>query len=126
MLVYILRRLFYALPILIGVNVLTFLLFFVVNTPQDMARAHLGDKYVTEDAINHWIEEKGYDDPLFYNSESEGINAFTDTIFFNKSLKLFAFDFGRSDEGRDISSDVTDRMGPSLALALPSLLSVSG
>ncbi|WP_252178311.1 ABC transporter permease [Endozoicomonas sp. 4G] len=122
MLVYILRRLFYALPILIGVNVLTFLLFFVVNTPQDMARAHLGDKYVTEDAINHWIEEKGYDDPLFYNSESEGINAFTDTIFFNKSLKLFAFDFGRSDEGRDISSDVTDRMGPSLALALPSFI----
>ena len=33
MLAYILRRLLYAIPILIGVNLLTFALFFVVNTP---------------------------------------------------------------------------------------------
>ena len=39
---YIIRRFFYAIPILIGVNIITFLLFFVVNTPDDMARMHLG------------------------------------------------------------------------------------
>ena len=33
MLAYILRRLLYAIPILVGVNLITFALFFVVNTP---------------------------------------------------------------------------------------------
>jgi ABC-type dipeptide/oligopeptide/nickel transport system permease component len=58
---YLIRRLLYAIPILIGVNLLTFTLFFVVNTPQNMARSHLGEKYVTQDAIDHWMAEKGYD-----------------------------------------------------------------
>ena len=36
---YILRRLIYGVFVLFGVNVLTFALFFFVNTPDDMARA---------------------------------------------------------------------------------------
>ena len=51
MLAYIIRRLLYAIPILIGVNLLTFALFFMVNTPDDMARMHLGAKRVTPEAI---------------------------------------------------------------------------
>ena len=35
---YIIRRVLYAIPILIGVNLFTFALFFVVNTPDDIAR----------------------------------------------------------------------------------------
>ena len=50
MLAYIVRRLLYALPILIGVNLVTFALFFVVNTPDDMARMQLGVKRVTPEA----------------------------------------------------------------------------
>src|SRR4030066_56670 len=42
MIAYLIRRLLYAIPILIGVNLLTFALFFVVNTPDDMARMQLG------------------------------------------------------------------------------------
>ena len=42
MFAYLVRRLLYALPILIGVNLITFALFFVVNTPDDMARLQLG------------------------------------------------------------------------------------
>nr|MDT0252987.1 ABC transporter permease [Endozoicomonas sp.] len=122
MFTYIVRRLFYALPILIGVNLLTFILFFVINTPEDMARAHLGDKYVTEQAIQDWIVDKGYNQPLFFNAETSGLSKLTETVFFNKSVKLFAFDFGSSDEGRNIRSDVMDRMGPSLSLALPTFL----
>lgn len=122
MFAYIIRRLCYAIPILVGVNLLTFILFFIVNTPEDMARAHLGDKYVTEQAIQDWIADKGYDQPLFYNADTHGLEKLTETIFFNKSVKLFAFDFGSSDEGRNIRSDVMDRMGPSLALALPTFL----
>jgi peptide/nickel transport system permease protein len=50
------------------------------------------------------------------------LEKFTDTIFFEKSVKLFAFDFGSSDSGRDISYDISQRMWPSLAIAVPVLL----
>ena len=46
----------------------------------------------------------------------------TETIFFQKSVKLFAFDFGTSDSGRDIGYDISQRMWPSLAIAVPVLL----
>jgi len=52
MLAYIVRRFFHAIPILIGVNLITFGLFFVVNTPDDMARMQLGAKRVTSEAID--------------------------------------------------------------------------
>ncbi len=42
MISYLVRRILYAIPILIGVNLLTFLLFFIVNSPDDMARMQLG------------------------------------------------------------------------------------
>jgi len=119
---YIVRRLLYAIPILIGVNLLTFALFFVVNSPDEMAASQLGDKYVTPQAIANWKRKNGYDKPLFFNGEAAGAGAFTDTIFFNKSLKLFAFEFGRSESGRDITTDVSTRMWPSLAVALPNFI----
>ena len=89
MLAYIVRRLLYALPILIGVNLLTFTLFFVVNTPDDMARMQLGIKRVTPEAIQKWKAERGYDKPLLYNATAEGTEKITRTIFFEKSVKLF-------------------------------------
>jgi len=119
MLNYLLRRLLYALPILLGVNLITFALFFMVNTPDDMARIHLGVKRVTPEAIERWKHEHGYDKPLFLNPEAVGTARFTDTLFVEKSLKLFAFDFGAADDGRDIAREITTRMGPSLAIALP-------
>ena len=122
MIVYIVRRLLYAIPILIGVNLITFFLFFVVNTPDDMARMHLGMKRVTQEAVDNWKAERGYDQPLLINSESDGIDAVTQTIFFNKSVRLFVFDFGGSDSGRDIGSDIQQRMWPSLAIAIPVLI----
>ena len=122
MLAYLVRRILYALPILIGVNLLTFALFFVVNKPDDMARMHLGVKHVTPAAIERWKQEHGYDKPLFYNPASETGNAFTDTIFFTKSVRLFIFDFGNADDGRNITYDITQRMWPSLAIAIPTLL----
>ena len=67
MIAYIIRRLLYAIPILIGVNVLTFVLFFFVNTPDDMARVVLGEKRITEEQIARWKRERGYHLPYFYN-----------------------------------------------------------
>jgi peptide/nickel transport system permease protein len=89
---YILKRLLYAIPILIGVNLITFMLFFMVNSPDDMARAQLGAKQVTPQMIQAW------------------------------KVKLFSFNFGISDSNRDIGSDIKERMGPSLAIALPTFL----
>lgn len=122
MFAYIIRRALYAIPILIGVNLLTFALFFVVNTPDDMAVSQLGAKYVTPQAIEIWKRKQGYDKPLFVNADASGFGTVTDTIFFNKSVRLFAFDFGRSESGRDITADVGKRMWPSLAVALPTFL----
>jgi peptide/nickel transport system permease protein len=122
MFAYIIRRVAYAVPILIGVNVLTFYLFFVVNSPDDMARLHLGMKHVTAEAIEHWKADHGYDKPLLVNPSEHGVKRFTDTIFFQKSVRLFAFDFGYSDDGRDIGYDISQRMQPSLAIAVPALL----
>ena len=119
---YIIRRLIYAVPILIGVNLITFVLFFVVNAPDDMARMHLGEKRVTEEAIQIWKQEHGYDRPLLYNPEASGLARVTDTIFYEKSIRLFVFDFGSSDNGRDIAYDISQRMWPSLAIAIPVLL----
>lgn len=122
MLSYIIRRILYAIPVLIGVNLITFLLFFTVNSPDDMARAHLGQKHVKQAAIERWKSQHGYDKPLFWNSEVSGSEKIHKTLFFDKSIKLFAFDFGISDGGRDISYDINHRMWPSLALAVPVLL----
>ncbi len=119
MLAYLIRRLLYALPILIGVNVITFALFFVVNTPDDMARMQLGVKRVTPEAIEKWKVERGYDKPVFWNASAEGAGQVADTIFFGKSVKMFALDFGRADDGRDIAREIKLRMGPSLAVAVP-------
>ena len=122
MFAYIARRIAYAIPILIGINLLTFALFFVVNSPDDMARMHLGMKRVTPEAIEKWKAEHGYDKPVLYNAAAGGIEQLTDTIFFEKSVRLFAFDFGHADDGRDISHDIQQRMWPSLAIAVPVLL----
>ncbi|HYX64098.1 MAG TPA: ABC transporter permease [Burkholderiales bacterium] len=122
MLAYIVRRVLYAIPILIGVNLITFTLFFVVNTPDDMARMQLGTKRVTPEAIEKWKADHGYDRPLLWNARAAGMGRATQTIFFQKSLRLFAFDFGAAEDGRDIAGEIRTRMAPSLALAVPVFL----
>ena len=122
MLAYIVRRLLYAIPILIGVNLVTFALFFVVNTPDDMARMQLGVKHVTPEAIAKWKAERGYDKPLLLNVAASGSGMLTQTIFFEKSARMFVGDFGQAEDGRDIAREIGKRMGPSLAIALPTFI----
>ncbi|MFT3850738.1 MAG: ABC transporter permease [Propionivibrio sp.] len=122
MLAYIVRRLLYAIPVLIGVNLITFALFFVVNSPDDMARMQLGGKRVAAEAITQWKTERGYDKPLFVNMQAPGTAKVTDTIFFSKSARLFVGDFGRAEDGRDIAREIANRMGPSLAIAVPTFV----
>lgn len=119
---YIIKRFLYAIPLLIGVNLITFLLFFTVNSPDDMARAHLGAKNVTESAIERWKKSHGYDKRRWYNPDAKGSEKFTDTLFYTKSVKLFTFDFGNADDGRNIGHDIYQRMWPSFAIAIPVLI----
>jgi peptide/nickel transport system permease protein len=119
---YISRRLLYAVLILVGVNLLTFTLFFAINSPDNIARLNIGGKRVTQEAIEKWKVERGYDKPLWFNRAAPGMEKVTKTIFFDRSLRLFALNFGASDSGRDIGHEIRQRIGPSLALMLPMLL----
>ncbi|MFT5129989.1 MAG: peptide/nickel transport system permease protein [Rhodothermales bacterium] len=172
---YIIRRLLYAIPILLGINILVFGLFFIVNTPDDMARAHLGTKYTTPEQVDAWKRKHNLDMPMFYNPgwkrvaagtsaeiatlelpgpgqyraiidkeiigfadsapefpEAERIvlerfdplplsKALTETIFFKRSLKMLVFDYGKTEKGGDIRSEIMVRMAPSLFITLPAL-----
>ena len=119
---YLLRRIGYGFLILIGVNLLTFMLFFTVNTPDDMARLNIGGKRVTAEAIQNWKEEHGYDKPLLWNEKAKGSDKLTDTIFWQHSARLMVGDLGASDAGRDIAYEIKNRMWPSVALAFPTFL----
>lgn len=118
------RRLGYALAILVGVNLLTFVLFFSVNTPDDMARLNIGGKRVTQEQIDKWKAERGYDKPVYWNTQAQGTARLTDTIVWERSVSLMAFDFGVSDarQAVNIGHEISSRMGVSLQLALPLFL----
>lgn len=121
MLAYTLRRLLYAALVLLGVNLATFGLFFTVNTPDDMARLNIGGKHITQDLIDKWKTERGYDQPLVWNASKLGSERITQTIFWERSVSLFTLRFGRSDaeSAGDIGLEVRRRMGVSLQLAVP-------
>src|SRR6218665_416308 len=94
---YLLRRCLYGLLVLVGVNLFTFALFFTVNTPDDMARLNIGGKRVTQEQIDKWKAERGYDKPLYWNDQAVGREKLTDTVFWDRSVSLLAFQFGRAD-----------------------------
>jgi peptide/nickel transport system permease protein len=121
MLTYIVRRIGYGVLVLLGVNLATFFLFFTVNTPDDMARLNIGGKRVTQDQITKWKVERGYEKPLYWNSQQQGSQQLTETIFWERSVSLFKLDFGRADSesAGDIGHQVATRMVASLQLALP-------
>ena len=121
MLTYIIRRMLYAFPILMGVNLLLFLLFFFVTTPEDMARQILGDKREDPEMLHNWIRERGYDMPRFFNSSESFPASVSQTIFWQKSMRLFAFDFGVSDgqERTSIGGEIRRRIPYSLYLTVP-------
>ena len=124
MIAFTLRRLLYGVLILLGVNLATFFLFFTVNTPDDMARLNIGGKRVTQELIEKWKTERGYDKPLYYNSAKSGSEALTETIFYERSVSLFTLNFGRADSesGGDLGHEVATRMWVSMQLAVPIFL----
>ncbi len=114
---YLVRRALYALAVLAGVNLLTFVLFFAINTPDDQARLQLGRR-VTAEAIERWKAEHGYDRPLFFNAGASGADKITDTVFFDTSQRAARLDFGRTNEGVNIAHEIGERVVPSLLIGL--------
>ncbi len=121
MISFLMRRLAYGVLVLLGVNLATFFLFFMVNTPDDMARLNIGGKRVTQELIQKWKVERGYDKPLYVNTSKQGIERYTETIFFERSVSLFALNFGRADaeSAGDIGYQVKQRMVVSLQMTIP-------
>lgn len=116
---YLIRRVIYSVLVLAGINLVTFFLFFSVNTPDDMARLQLGGKRVAAEAIQRWKVEHGYDKPLYFNPQAEGIGKLTHTVFVENSVGILRLDFGKTVEGRDIAWELGQRVGPTLAMATP-------
>jgi len=117
---YIVRRLLYAIPILFGVVLITFVLFYIVQPP--IARAHyiLGEKAKPKQ-IADWMHNHGYDKPTFINTEPG--HPFYDSLFFNQNKRLILFDFGVSDKtSLPIAKTFSDGIVPSLCLTLPAFV----
>ena len=61
---YILRRLLYMIPIVIGVMLITFVLFNIMMSPDAMASRHLGIK-ASKQARENWLHNRGFDKAVF-------------------------------------------------------------
>jgi peptide/nickel transport system permease protein len=56
---------------------------------------------------------------LEYKEPLPWLARFTQTIFFQRSLRMLAFQYGKSDDGKDIGAEVFKRIGPSLSITVP-------
>lgn len=107
MIVYIIRRLLYTIPIVVGVLLLTFVLFTVVggDISQQIAGKNADPETIAE--IRH---EYGFDKPLFWSWDSQFIDHFK---------KALTFNFGRALDREKISDKILRGVGPSLSLTVP-------
>jgi peptide/nickel transport system permease protein len=105
MLAYVVRRLLYAVPILIGVSLLTFVLFYGISSPESIARQNMSVKNPSPAQIHEWLADHGYDKPLGEQ-------------FKGHMESLLLFRFGKSDRTKEpIWDRVRAGAGPSAQLA---------
>lgn len=127
MLNYVIRRLLYTIPILLGVMVITFSLFFVMGSRESMAKSHLGPRAKPED-VKNWLTQRGYDRPVvlnvfksdpFYQADKPWYHS----IFVDQIGKFARLDFGESDFNKeDIGSRIRKGAIPSLLVTLPAAI----
>lgn len=105
MLRYVIRRVLYAIPILIGVSLVTFVLFYATVSPEQMARSKLSSKNPTKEQIHDWLKQHDYDKPR--------------TVQFKKHMtELMLLRFGESDTtGEPIWKMIRAGIGPSSVIA---------
>ncbi len=136
MFAYTVRRLLYAVPILFGVILFTFILFYMVNSPDALAIKEL-QKAANPDTIRQWKLDKGF---LEYTEQGrekirriqsgeapEGTTITEDDVRPVSKLVLFGryftdvltLDFGRDRDDRLVSQVLLDGVVPSLKLMVP-------
>lgn len=104
MIALLVRRLLVAVPTLMGVLVLTWVLFFRTASPETVARRHLRNP--TTEQVRKWKEERGLDQPVAQQLR----RCTTDMLLFR---------FGRSDTSHErIADRLRQGAGPSLALGM--------
>ena len=104
MLGYIIRRVLYAVPILVGVSLLTFVLFYVSASPETLARRNLSAKNPSPVQIKQWLKDHHYDKP-------------PGEQFKNHMSSLLLFRFGTSDAtNQPIAETLRRGAGPSLMI----------
>jgi peptide/nickel transport system permease protein len=106
MLRYVIRRILYAFPILIGVSLLTFVLFYASASPQQIARNNISAKNPSPKVIHDWLAQHGYDRPL-------------PEQFAHHMGSLLLLKFGKSDSnnGEDIWGRIRAGAPPSFMIA---------
>jgi peptide/nickel transport system permease protein len=107
---YIIRRLLLAIPTVIGVCIITFSLFYVIVSPDTMARHNLSSKNPSPGQIKAWKIAHGYDKPPAQQ-------------FLGFMKQLLLFNFGSSDSDKEpVADKIWNGMGPSLKLAIPEFI----
>lgn len=107
MLRYTIRRLIYMVPILLGITLLTFLLF---NVAGGDPAAQAAGRYATVEQIAILKAQLGLDKSLPIQ-------------YFNFLKQIFTLDFGRSwSSQQKISTLILSGIGPSLSITLPAFL----
>lgn len=123
--VYIVRRLLYTPLIVMGVLLITFILFRLV---QGDISAELAGKSASAETIAEIRAEYGFDKPLFFNlkaARQHGATALFDSQFFNHFLDTVTFNFGRSIRSKQsIATLIAQGAIPSLSLTIPMFFSL--
>jgi peptide/nickel transport system permease protein len=113
-LAYIVRRFLYGVLVVFGVLTLLYALFFLITSPEDIARKAVGEKAPAA-VVEQWKKNHGYDRPL-----TPGPGHWADNLFVDHFRRMLTFDFGRSDaDSTPILERVKKGAGPSLSLTVP-------
>ena len=124
MVYYIIRRILLAVPTVLGVCIVTFLLFNVFASPEAVARRQLG-KNPTQAQVKTWITAHGMDKPMFFSLKAgkDGrIHAF-DSRFWNQMRELLLFQFPDSDYLHENVGDlIKEKIVPSLTITVPAFI----
>jgi len=121
---YIIRRILLAVPTVIGVCLVTFLLFNVFASPEAVARRQLG-KNPTQVQVKAWITAHGMDKPMFFNlkKDKDGRLHPFDSRFWNQMKELLFFQFPESDYLHEKVGDlIKEKIGPSLTITVPAFI----
>lgn len=105
MLHFVVRRLLQAIPTLLGVLILTWILFFGTASPETIARRNLSSKDPTAAQVQGWIKDHGYDKPPLVQLRKGTVD-------------MLLFRFGASDSTKeDILTRIKGGAGPSFTVS---------